>query len=303
MSQGIPFVRNMDFEYGKVQRITPHIRRVVARNPSSFTFYGTGTYIVDSGQEGGTVAVIDPGPLLEDHVDALLSALKGQTVSHILVTHTHIDHSPAAAPLKEVTGAPTYGFGPHGSGKALDKMRIMEGGDLDFVPDILLKDGEIINGEGWTLEAVHTPGHTSNHLCFALQEEAALFTGDHVMGWSTSVISPPDGDMNVYIASLARLLVRKDTIYWPTHGPAITDPRRHVEALIGHRERRDKAILLALEKGQTTIPDMVSFIYRGVPRNLHPAAGHTVLAHLIHLVETGKVNCDGEPSSTSEYWV
>ncbi|MCW9036253.1 MAG: MBL fold metallo-hydrolase [Rhodospirillales bacterium] len=301
MSTGIPFVRDMDFEYGKAQRITPRIQRVVARNPSSFTFYGTGTYIVDSGEPGGNVAVIDPGPLYDDHVAALLSAIGDATVSHILVTHTHIDHSPAAAPLKKVTGAPTYGFGPHGSGQAPDKMRIMEGGDLEFTPDVVLKDEDVIEGDGWTFEAVHTPGHTSNHVCFALKEEKVLFSGDHVMGWSTSVISPPDGDMQVYIASLTKLLARDDTTYWPTHGPAITDPKRHVEALITHRERRDQAILTALAKGKTTVPDMVAYIYRGVPRNLHPAAGHTVLAHLIHLVEIGRVVCDGGPTAASEY--
>jgi len=299
MSNGIPFVRHLDFEYGKVERLSPLIRRVIARNPSSFTFYGTGTYII--GAEGSDLAVIDPGPLLDDHVEALVAAVAGETVSHILITHTHIDHSPAAAPFKKVVGAPTFGFGPHGSGKSLEHMRIMEGGDQDFTPDHVLRDGDVIEGDGWSMEAVHTPGHTSNHLCFALREENVLFSGDHVMGWNTSVVSPPDGDMKAYVDSLSRLLERDEATYWPTHGPAITDPKTHVKALIGHREKREKAIMTALAKGKTKIPDIVAMLYFAVPRNLHPAAGHTVLAHLIQMAEAGTVRCDGSPTVDSEF--
>ena len=221
MPSDIPYVRDLTFYYGVVDQVSPLIRRVIARNPSPFTFYGTGTYIVGRGE----VAVIDPGPLLHDHVLALEAALAGERVSHILITHTHSDHSPAAAPLKAATGAPTYGFGPHGSGRPEADVRVEEDGDRDFRPDHEIRDGAVLEGPGWRLEAVHTPGHTSNHLCFALAEERALFTGDHVMGWSTSVISPPDGDMQAYLRALRRLLERDDATYWPTHGPPITQPR------------------------------------------------------------------------------
>jgi len=299
MADGIPFVRKLDFEYGKPDRVTPLIRRVVARNPSSFTFYGTGTYII--GAPGRDLAVIDPGPLHDDHVEALLAAVEGETVSHILITHTHIDHSPAAAPFKAATGAPTYGYGPHGSGKHLPHMRFMEGGDHDFEPDHVLRHGDVIAGDGWTFDAVHTPGHTSNHICFALREETALFSGDHVMGWSTSVISPPDGDMKDYLDALEHLLTRDDAIYWPTHGPPITDPKTHVRALITHRQEREAAILGAIAEGLDRIPDIVDKLYHDVPRNLHPAAGHSVLAHLIDLVGRGTVACDGEPSVDTSF--
>ena len=299
MAGAIPFVRELEFEYGQVQQVTPLIRRVIANNPSAFTYYGTGTYIVGRGR----VAVIDPGPLLYDHVEALLAALSGETVSHILVTHTHADHSPAAAPMKQATGAPTYGFGPHGSGRPEEEVRVEEDGDRAFDPDHPLRDGDLIEGEGWSFETLHTPGHTSNHLCFALREERALFSGDHVMGWSTSVISPPDGDMQAYLRSLRRLLPRDDGIYWPTHGPPITQPRRHVEALIAHRAAREDEIMACLAAGLGRIPAMVERIYAQVPRHLHPAAGRSVFAHLIHMVETGRVACEGPPSARSEYRV
>src|SRR5579864_5559789 len=199
MAVEIPFRREVTFDYGIADRVSPLIRRVVARNPSPFTFKGTGTYIVGHGQ----VAVIDPGPDLAAHVDAILDALRGETVTHIVVTHTHLDHSPAAAALKQATGAKTYGFGPHGSGRAEDRTGVggvtEEGGDHAFRPDIAMREGDAVQRPGWRLEAVHTPGHTSNHLCFALAEERALFSGDHVMGWSTSVIAPPDGDMRAYM--------------------------------------------------------------------------------------------------------
>ncbi len=297
MSAGIPYVRELAFEYGQVAQVTPLIRRVIAKNPSPFTFHGTGTYIVGRGE----VAVIDPGPLLTDHVQALLAAVAGETVTHILVTHTHSDHSPAAAPLKQATGAPTYGFGPHGSGRPEADVRVEEDGDRKFRPDREVRDGTVIAGPGWTFEALHTPGHTSNHVCFALAEERALFSGDHVMGWSTSVISPPDGDMQAYLRSLGRLLRRGDAIYWPTHGPPITEPRRHVETLIAHRRKREAEILADLDDGLTRIPEIVDRTYAEVPRHLHPAAGRSVLAHLIHMVETGRVACDSPPSAESRF--
>jgi glyoxylase-like metal-dependent hydrolase (beta-lactamase superfamily II) len=217
----IPYRRELEFDYGTVMQLAPGIRRVIANNPGPFTFHGTGTYILGTGK----VAVIDPGPDDEAHIDAILAALPGEEVSHILVTHTHMDHSPGCRPLQAKTGAPTYAYGPHGAGKMEQGVQVEEGGDMDFEPDHLVTHGDIIRGEDWTVECVYTPGHTSNHLCFALQEQKALFTGDHVMGWSTSIISPPDGDMADYMQSLELLLERDDEIYWPTHGPSSSTPK------------------------------------------------------------------------------
>jgi glyoxylase-like metal-dependent hydrolase (beta-lactamase superfamily II) len=297
MATEIPFRREFAFQYGAAETLSPLIRRVVAHNPSPFTFKGTGTYIVGRGK----VAVIDPGPDLAEHVAALLAALEGETVTHILVTHTHLDHSPAAAALKRATGAKTYGFGPHGSGRAEDRAGIElgvveEGGDHDFMPDLAVREGDAVSGPGWNLSAVETPGHTSNHLCFALAEEKTLFTGDHVMGWSTSVIAPPDGDMAAYMRSLGKLLKRDDALYWPTHGPSITEPKQHVAAFIAHRQERAEAILARLKAGDTAIPEIVKHVYAGLDPRLVPAAGRSVLAHLIELVERGRVLADGPPS-------
>ena len=286
----IPFVREVEFEYGAVDQVTPLIRRVICNNPGGFTFHGTGTYIVGR----GSVAVIDPGPLDDEHITALERAVEGETVTHILITHTHRDHSPAAAPFKRSTGAPTYGYGPHGGDRGGPKVE--EGGDYEFRPDHEIKDGAVIEGDGWTFEAIHTPGHTSNHLCFALREENAIFTGDHVMGWSTSVISPPDGDMAQYMNSLAKLLTRKEEIYWPTHGPPITTPKAHVEAFIAHRKGREDAILDCIRDGRTTIAEMVEVMYADVDPRLHVAAGRSVFAHLLHMAETDRVVCEGDPS-------
>jgi glyoxylase-like metal-dependent hydrolase (beta-lactamase superfamily II) len=299
MATEIPFRREFDFVYARAQQLSPLIRRVIARNPSPFTFKGTGTYIVGQGK----VAVIDPGPDLADHVAALIAAVKGETVTHILVTHTHLDHSPAAAALKRATGAKTYAFGPHGSRRAEANPGATgeEGGDRDFVPDVELREGDAVEGPGWRLAAVETPGHTSNHLCFALPEERTLFTGDHVMGWSTSVITPPDGDMAAYMRSLEKLLRRDDALYWPTHGPAITTPRPHVEAFIAHRRERRAEILAALAQGDDTIPAIVARIYAGLDPRLAPAAGRSVFAHLIELVEAEEVFCNGPPAAASRF--
>jgi len=290
----IPFRRDLDFEYGALQTATPLIRRIVARNPSPFTADGTGTYVVGQSR----VAVIDPGPKLPEHIEALLRALRGETVTHILVTHTHADHSPASAAVKRATGAPTYGFGPHAAdaGPAVE-----EGGDREFVPDHVMRDGDAVEGPGWRLEAVHTPGHTSNHLCFALPQERVLFSGDHVMGWSTSVIAPPDGNMGDYMRSLAKLLAREDAAYFPTHGPAISDPKPFVQAFIEHRREREVAILKRLAEGDTEIPAIVRAVYVGLPKALERAAGRSVLAHLIELVAHGKVACEGDPTVEVRY--
>lgn len=281
----IPFDRNFDVPFGDAIAVSPMITRVLAPNPGPFTFKGTGVYIVGSGTDA---AIIDPGPDLPEHVEALKRALAGRRLTHILVTHTHADHSPAAAPLKAWSGARTYGFGPHGSGRD-DGPRLEEGGDRDFVPDVRVKDGDVIAGDGFTFDCVFTPGHTSNHMCFALREEKALFTGDHVMGWSTTVVTPPDGDMADYMASLRKLLARDDEILWPTHGGPVKDPKPFLQAYIDHRLARERQILAAIGDGLDTIPAMVARMYADVDKRLHPAAARSVEAHLIQLVGEGRV--------------
>jgi glyoxylase-like metal-dependent hydrolase (beta-lactamase superfamily II) len=305
MTTPLPFVRELEIEYGVAATVSPLIRRVVARNPSAFTFKGTGTYIVGR----GTVAVIDPGPLLEAHVAALVAALAGETVSHILVTHTHIDHSPAAAPLKAATGARTFGHGPHGSG---DRRRVdgaaaldpalqgpfEEGADPAFAPDVTMREGDTAAGPGWHLEAMETPGHTSNHLAFHLVEEDAVFTGDHIMGWSTTAIGPPDGDMAQYKASLRRFVPGGDgrafATFWPTHGPPVRDTVPLVQAYLRHRAEREALILRALSRGADTVPEIVRRVYLGLDPRLVGAAGRSTLAHLLELMERGEVAAEAQ---------
>src|SRR4051812_5239392 len=282
MAVDIPYRREFAFEYGRLEPVAPGLRRIVARNPGPFTFKGTGTYVVGDGE----VAVIDPGPDLPDHIAALLASLEGERITHILVTHTHRDHSPAAKAVKEATGAPTYGFGPHAGGRR-GEAGAEEGGDWDFSPDIVVSDGDVIEGRNWRFEAVHTPGHTSNHLCFALPDSGILFSGDHVMGWSTSVVAPPDGDMAAYMASLDKLLARPEQLYYPTHGPAIQDAHDHVRRLIAHRHQREGQILGKLEAGEGWISAIVTDLYRDIDPRLHPAAERSVLAHLIDLERRG----------------
>jgi glyoxylase-like metal-dependent hydrolase (beta-lactamase superfamily II) len=293
----VPFVYEDSVAYGRAERLSPRVRRIVADNASAFTYHGTGTYIVGSGE----VAVIDAGPADPRHIDAILKAVEGETVTHQLVTHTHMDHSPGAALLKQATGAQTWAFGPHGSGRPEPGIVVEEGADHDFKPDHRVRHGDRIDGAGWSAEAVFTPGHTSNHMCFALTDEKALFSGDHVMGWSTTVVSPPDGDMAAYMASLALLLERDDEVFYPTHGPAITDPKAHVAALIDHRRGREAQIMAQLEAGRHTIADMVEVMYAEVQPRLHPAARRSVLAHLVHMTEAGRVETDGAPEETSVY--
>ena len=278
------------------------VRRVLAPNPSPYTYTGTQTWLVGAGNE---IAVIDPGPAgsglsIGDpkdingagHVEAILRAVGNAKVTAILCTHTHRDHSPAAAPLKAATGAPIIGCAP----LALrdDGPRADSAFDPDYTPDRILTDGEQITGEGWTLQAVTTPGHTSNHICYALIETGALFTGDHVMKWSTSVVSPPDGDMADYMASLQKLYDREDRIYYPAHGPSIEKPRQLVRGMIGHRRMRERQILSELEKGPQPITQMVETMYKGLDVRLKGAAGRSVLAHLIDLNQQGRVIYDGD---------
>ncbi len=294
----IPFVRDFDFEYGRCDTLSPLIRRVVAPNPGPFTYTGTGVYIIGHGQ----VAVIDPGPVDPAHIAAIDAALEGETVTHVFVTHHHLDHSPLAHPLAQKHGAKVYGYGPQITAPAGGEVRLEAGDDVGFQPDIQVGDEEVFNGDGWTIEALHTPGHTSNHVCYALKEENTLFSGDHVMGWSTSVISPPDGHMGSYLTQLARVRDRNFDILWPTHGPAIREPRPFIQAYIEHREMREAQILEQIAAGRVTVRDMVEAMYADVDKRLHPAAAHSVLAHIIHLVETGRVACDtGTPGLADTY--
>ena len=275
--------------YGVAQTENPLVRRVLAHNPSAFTYTGTQTYIVGTRD----VAVIDPGPDMEDHVDAIVTAIGDAPVKAIICTHTHRDNRPAAAMLKERTGAPIIGCAPL-SIEAIGP-RADASFDKDYAPDDVLADGGTIAGDGWTIEAVHTPGHTSNHLCYALPQAGVLFTGDHVMGWSTSVVAPPDGDMGAYLASLERLMAREqDRIYHSAHGDPIERPHRFVRGLIGHRKQREGQILRLLEKQVGSIPEMVGTMYVGVDPRLHAAAGLSVLAHLIDMKTRGLVRETGD---------
>jgi len=279
---------------GLAEVLEPLVRRVLAPNPSPFTFTGTETYIVGAGHE---VAVIDPGPDDPAHLSALLATIGKSKVTAICCTHTHRDHSPAAAPLKALTGAPVIGC---------DVLALEDDGpradasfDTTYSPDRVLRDGDSLSGPDWTLTAIATPGHTSNHLCFALEESGALFTGDHVMGWSTSVVSPPDGDMTAYMASLDRLYNRKDRVYYPAHGAQVDKPQQLVRGMIGHRRQRERQIIRLLEEGLGLIADMVPRMYKGVDQRLWAAAGRSVLAHLIDLEQKSRVTRVGEQWSLS----
>lgn len=273
---------------GIAQDLHPLVRRVLAPNPSAFTLHGTQTYVVGRGE----VAVIDPGPLIDAHIAAIQAVTAGETVRYIVCTHTHNDHSPAAEPLKALTGAEIVGCAPlvlDDSGPRSDAAF-----DRSYTPDRILGEGEALEGAGWTLVGVETPGHTSNHLCLALPEAGALFTGDHVMGWSTTVISPPDGDMAAYMASLDKLMARDDAIYYPAHGDPVEKPQRFVRSLMGHRKQREGQILRLLRDGEKPIPAMVEKMYVGLDPQLLSAAGRSVLAHLIDLERRGAVARSGE---------
>ena len=316
---GIPFVTLAEPRYGEAVPVTPRITRLVAENPSKFTYHGTGTYIVGEGRQ---VAVIDPGPRLDSHRDALAAALRGREVIAICITHCHADHSPLAAWLSAETGAPTIGFGPHprlddpdadepitvdgvsGSEAGEGAEAVEETTDYDFEPHHRVIDGELaVAGPDFTLRAVHTPGHTSNHLCFALTEDEALFTGDHVMGWSTTVIAPPDGDMAAYFDSLRRVMARRDRVLWPTHGAPVTEPGPYLEAFLAHRLEREAQVLAAVRSGRAEVAEMVKLLYADVREELHKAAGRSVLAHLVKLVADGAVVIDNDarPSLKARY--
>ncbi len=324
------FDRSLQVTYRVADEVLPGIRRVVAENPGPYTFKGTATFIIGRGD----VAIIDPGPADEAHIEAILAALKGERVSHQLITHTHPDHSPGARLIKERTGAQTYAFGPHPdvadneppeaeleeaatdeskSGEAKSgetpadaeaEKSSEEKSDIDFVPDVFVEDGHVIEGTGWSVEGLHTPGHISNHLCFAFGP--ILFTGDHVMGWSTSVISPPGGNLDDYMASLAKLLPRRETIYVPTHGSPITDAPDFVRGLIDHRNDRTNQIRRELAGGPRTVRELVTALYVGLDPRLVKAAGRSVLAHLQSLERTGDVHREVTPvaeTSVTTHWL
>jgi glyoxylase-like metal-dependent hydrolase (beta-lactamase superfamily II) len=294
----IPYVRDIRFEYGACDQVSPLIRRVVADNPGPFTFKGTGTYIVGRGE----VAVIDPGPDLPEHLAAILKAVEGERVTHILITHHHSDHSPLAGPLKAATGATIYGCAVAGhEAEDTGEVKMEAGHDHDFRPDVSLCAGGEVSGPGWTMEAIPTPGHTSNHLCYALKEENACFTGDHIMGWSTTVITPPDGDMTDYLASLQTIRARNFTTLWPTHGPPILEVAPFIDAYLAHRQERMDQILLALADGPARIKDLVPKLYRDVDERLWPAAARSMLAAIIHLERGGDVEAGGPPGPDTIY--
>ena len=274
---------------GLAEQCEPLVRRVLAPNPSHYTYTGTQTYLIGAGSD---IAVIDPGPEDETHVAAIIAAAGSARISAILCTHTHRDHSPASLVLKAHTKAPIVGCAPLTIDD--DGPRADAAFDPAYSPDRILADGEAVSGDGWTLEAVATPGHTSNHLCFALRESGALFTGDHVMAWSTSVVSPPDGDMAAYMASLQKLHDRADRVYYPAHGPAVDKPRQLVRGMLGHRRQRERQILRLLEQGPRTIAEMVPEMYKGLDPRLTGAAGRSVLAHLLDLERQERASRDGE---------
>lgn len=281
--------------YGEIKEVSPLIRRIMAPNPSLFTYRGTGTYIVGR----GNVAVIDPGPNLESHVRTISDSLPGERISHIVITHTHSDHSAAAKPLQDICGAPIYGRTLQQHSEIDEQME--EEFDRRFRASIEVSDGDVILGDSWSLVCVYTPGHMSNHFCYRLVEEKSLFTGDHVMGWSTSVIIPPDGNMKNYLASLEKLLVADDEIYYPTHGPPIRSPKPYVEALIAHRQAREDEVLQSLQRGNSTIQTMVADVYRETNPSLHPAAARSLLATLIKLWDDNRVVCEGAPNLHSTF--
>lgn len=300
MAEDIPFDKTFTLQPGKVEEIVPGIRRLLCNNPSPFTFKGTVSYIVGHGR----VAIIDPGPEDPAHSAALLDAVRGETVTHIFVTHTHRDHSPGVPAIKKATGALVLAEGPHRPARALhvgEAPRLDASNDTDFAPDRALADGEVVAGDGWTIEAVTTPGHTANHMAYAFREANVLFSGDHVMAWSTPVVAPPDGSMGDYMASLQKLSKRSEPIYFPGHGGAVHNATRFVAAYILHRRAREAAIVNKLGGGEQDIPTLVGAIYTNLDPRLTKAAGMSVLAHLEDLVARGTVATDGPTSIAGRY--
>ncbi len=300
MSDDITFNKAFDFKPDTAREVAPGVRAMVANNPGPFTFKGTMSYIIGRGK----VAILDPGPDDDAHVAALLDAVRNETVTHIFVTHTHRDHSPAVPKIKAATGATVYAQGPHRLARPLhigETHRLDASADMDFRPDVALPDGEVVSGNGWTLEAVTTPGHTGNHMAYAFKEADLLFAGDHVMGWSTTIVAPPDGAMSDYMASLEKLARRSEPLYLSGHGAPIPEAPRYVQHLIRHRQAREASLLHRLGKGAADIPTLVRAVYIGLDPRLNAAAGLSVLAHLEDMVARGTVKTEGPPSIAGTY--
>lgn len=296
----VPFDKRFDISAGVVDEVRPGIRRLLAPNPGPFTFTGTLTYILGERE----LAIIDPGPEDQSHIAALLQAIGNTKVTHIFVTHTHRDHSPATAAIKAATGAIVLAEGPHRAARTErggDGLRLDASGDYAFRPDRMLTDGEVVHGKEWSLEAVFTPGHTANHMAYALRGTEILFSGDHVMGWSTTVVAPPDGNMRDYMNALAKLRERPEKVYLPGHGPAVRDAPRFVGHLLQHRKAREAAILRQISSGATHIPAIVDAIYQGLDARLKGAAALSVLAHIEDLVERGMLATEGAPALNGAY--
>ena len=302
MAEDLTFDMEFSPAYGTPMPIADGVERLTVNNPSPFTFHGTNTYIVG----GSSVAVIDPGPENEVHFQALMAALKGREVTHIFVSHTHRDHSPLARRLREATGAVTVAEGPHRAARPLhvgETNPFAESSDIDFAPDIAVADGQTIEGDGWALSALHTPGHTANHAAFALEGTGVVFSADHVMAWATTIVAPPDGSMADFMASVDKLLERDDKIFFPGHGGPVKEPTSFLRGLRTHRRMRERAVLERIRAGDRLIPDMVKVIYASTDPRLHGAAALSVLAHLEDLVEKGRVVTEGPPSLVGTYWL
>ena len=300
MSDDIVFERSFSQKPGEVQRLSPQIRRLVCGNGGPFTFTGTCTYLIGNGE----IIVLDPGPLNETHIQAILDAAQNEKIAGILLTHTHMDHSPAAARLQGLTGAPIFGCAPHRPSRDLHlgEINVLDSSsDLSYRPDHQLEDGEMLELGDISLQALHTPGHTANHLCYAFAMEKALFSGDHVMAWSTTIVAPPDGAMGDYMASLEKLRGREESIYWPGHGGPVNEPQRFVRALLHHRRHREASILKRLQAGDRTAQEIVEKIYENLDPRLKGAAALSVFAHLEELVRQGSARCDGPLTLTSLY--
>jgi glyoxylase-like metal-dependent hydrolase (beta-lactamase superfamily II) len=296
------FRTEFDPRYGEAVEMVEGIARMTVNNPSPFTFHGTNTYILGS----ESLAIIDPGPDDSEHLQALQKAIAGRPVSHIVVTHTHVDHSPLSRRLQDIVDAPIVAEGPHRSARALNLGEVNAldaSGDDTFKPDITIKDGDVIEGHGWALTAHFTPGHTANHMAFSLKDTDYLFSGDHVMAWATSIVAPPDGSMKDYMASLEVLLAQPQQTYFPGHGGRLENAHAFVRALRAHRKMREKAIFEQVKAGRQTIPEMVAVIYRTTDKRLHGAAGLSVFAQLEELVANGAVKTDGAPSLDGRYYL
>ena len=298
MADDISFNNSFDITHGVADQISPLVRRIVAPNASPFTFKGTCTYIIGKGE----VAVIDPGPINEDHLAAIRHELRDEKITHILVTHTHNDHSPGARVLHAETGAPTYAYGPHVTPPAdKNQMSLDAANDREFDPVHNMDHGDVIEAEDWSFECVFTPGHTANHMAFALREENSLFSGDHVMAWATSVVAPPDGNMTDYMKSLDILTKRKDGLYWPGHGGAVSNPNKYVRAFITHRRMRERAIFERIDKGDRTVAAIVDRVYKGLDERLVPAAQLSTLAHIEDMANRDRIIVETSDSGETIY--